>query len=268
MTDVLTDTDLLSDNEKAPTPAKEEAPKDAGLPCPHCSKTFPGGFAGARRNAHIKKDHPEHWTGAVGMKSKGTTKKATGTTKAAAPRQPSTPKPAGRKPLGASFAMIVDNAAPVAAVMGEWEVAGVLGSPGYAPALGAAIDDVIADTALDKRVLQPLAGKQDKYGTLAMVGAFPFIVRAMSRNEALHDALMPAARACVESMLVKAAPLIKERIKRQQQATQALAELGALDPSLAAEADPVGSLIEGFLTPPDGYYQPAPAAEEAGEQAE
>jgi hypothetical protein len=245
-------TDLLAE-EIAPSPPAQSLAVKLGLdfPCEYCGETF---LAARFRANHIKHHHPEHWTGPV--KAKGGRKQPT-ERKPQAPRQQA---PSPRRPERISIA---EEVADVAA--GLAEVAALANSPASgaalafcAPALGAIVDGVIEGTRVDK-VVQRWAGKGSRWRGAGDIAFLLGAVFVAERNPALHEPLKNRARRPIKRIAVRSTPILKKQAAEEQKAMSAFADLGAIDPAIAASDDPAGALFDGFFT----WVEPAEVAPDA-----
>jgi hypothetical protein len=267
VTEVLAEPDeLLSPHEKAPRPPKETAPRDSELPhvsCQHCEERFHGPWRQARLAAHVKKRHPEHWSGPAG-KRKAPPRKAAGARKA--PAKPTrTVKdvvlpPAGpkRRPAADSLARMATRAGKMVGSI-EPEFANALVFS--APAMGVSADEALADTFVDRRVIQPLTRASDRWTKLSDAFSLPAMVLIVSKRPELFPVLEDELREAVEGVLIAQVPIMERRVARRQKVTAALARLGELDPAVAASEDPIGDILRGLFTVPEREETPEPGTD-------
>lgn len=249
--------DLLSDKEIVPTAGPTTEPETLLKKCPECGatkmKTGLPFVTEKQVSIHRMKSH-----GYRKPDAKPTAKPSI-PAKSAAPK--TTAKPAvvrtsskARRPLGESIARIVLQ---VGRVMN--------GLPGMGPtgaaimfeagALGVAVDRVIAGTIVDKP-LQKAAGVSERFEPLIPLVTMPAMIFMLSRNPAAAGMIEGELREALEDVLVQSLPLLKHRAQRTQQTVNALAELKAIDPDLAASQDPIGDIMRGFFEQPPVVVEP------------
>ena len=233
--------------EARPEIAPEESIAErAGLrkQCPYCSyEQLPMIVAG-----HIKRAHPEHWTGPTKAPAK---KKQT---RERQPRQPREPKvtvePGTRRvSVAEDVAEIAGGLADGLAMVGLYPAtANCLQF--CAPALGVVVDDAIAGTKID-RAVQRLARRKGKYGGVGDVAMLLAIVAASESQPGLREALKERARGPMKRIAIKGAAVRKRQAAAEKAAISAFAELAAYldDDALRASEDPAGDLFEGFFPP-------------------
>jgi hypothetical protein len=118
-----------------------------------------------------------------------------------------------------------------------------------APAAGQAIDLAIAGTFVDRKIVQPLVGGAAKWEAIGAVLTLPVMVHLISVYPGLQSAFEPQLRRAAEEILILSVPTIRKKVERDRKVVDALAELGHLDPAIAADPDPIGSIIGGFFGP-------------------
>jgi len=238
VTDTLSkEDDLLSDTEVMP--ATPVTPKPS-FPCgvDDCTKEFttPMGRGAHQRFAHGIK-------GAAAKKKKpAPKKKAPAESK---PRQPATAvvrRKSAAEIIGEIFSGLGGVVQTFDAPLGN-----VLAFE--APAAGLAIDKAVAGTALDRIIVQPLAGGAERWEALGAILALPLMIKLIEMQPALLVPLEPRLRSAVGQVLVYSLPAIKRRAEEERKVADALAELGALDPSIGKGGDPVGDIVRGLLAP-------------------
>ena len=240
--------------EARPEIAPEQEPEEtiaekAGLrkQCPYCSyEHLPMLVAG-----HIKRAHPEHWTGPTKAPAK---KKQT---RERPPRQPREPRePKVTLAPGSKRVSVAEDLAEIAGGLADG-----LGMVGLypatanclqfcAPALGVVVDDAIAGTKID-RAVQRLARRKGKYGGVGDVAMLLAIVAASESQPGLREALKERARGPMKRIAVKGAAVRKRQARQEKEALTAFAELADFldDAALRASEDPAGDLFEGFFPP-------------------
>jgi hypothetical protein len=251
MTDVLPgvnsfiEEELTSTAETKPRPAEKQP---EGLTCHFCTEVFEGGARFVKRGLHEKRQHPDEWTAAkaTGVKP---TKKTAKAKKAATPRKapakpasgPVTSAKAKRIPAGDGIAMALGMTAQV--VM---KVDGPVGRALQfsAPATGDAVDELVAGTFVDRKVIQPFVGVADKWEKVGGIIAFPVLIAVISRNPALYLPLEDQLRAATVDVINAAVPTLEKRKKAEQKAADSIARLGKVDPRYADSDDPIRLILE------------------------
>ena len=236
--------DLLSAHEVVPKHLKTE-PEQERVPCPYCDKDFRGGRWGKGPLAsHVKYKHKD-------KPQIGKTPSAKGKPKlpksAALAKAVPEPKAKARKPAGENLSLLVSGGAQFAAKSGYIPLANALMFE--APAAGQAIDLAIAGTFVDRKIVQPLVGGAEKWEALGAVITLPVMVHLISVYPGLQSAFEPQLRRAAEEILILSVPTIRKKVERDRKVVDALAELGHLDPAIANDPDPIGSIIGGFFGP-------------------
>jgi hypothetical protein len=234
--------DLLSAHEVVPKHLKAEPETE---PCPYCDKTFKaGGFGRAHLANHIKYSHKDK---APLKKTPPAKPKPKLPKSAAVAKAVPEPKAKARKPAGENLSLLVSGGAQFAAKSGYVPLANALMFE--APAAGQAIDLAIAGTFVDRKIVQPLVGGAEKWEALGAVITLPVMVHLISIYPGLQSAFEPQLRRSAEEILILSVPTIRKKVERDRKVVDALAELGHLDPAIAADPDPIGSIIAGFYGP-------------------
>jgi hypothetical protein len=234
--------DLLSAHEVVPKHLKAEPEQE---PCPYCDKTFKaGGFGRAHLANHIKYSHKDK---APLKKTPPAKPKSKLPKSAALAKAVPEPKAKARKPAGENLSLLVSGGAQFAAKSGYIPLANALMFE--APAAGQAIDLAIAGTFVDRKIVQPLVGGAEKWEALGAVITLPVMVHLISVYPGLQSAFEPQLRRAAEEILILSVPTIRKKVERDRKVVDALAELGHLDPAIAADPDPIGSIIGGFFGP-------------------
>jgi hypothetical protein len=73
------------------------------------------------------------------------------------------------------------------------------------------------------------------------------MVHLVSIYPGLRLPLEAQMRRAAEEILVLSVPTIRRRVDRNKKVTEALAELGHLDPAIASDPDPVGTIVGSFF---------------------
>ena len=234
--------DLLSAHEVVPKHLKAEPETE---PCPYCDKTFKaGGFGRAHLANHIKHTHPDK---APLKKTPPAKPKPKLPKSAALAKAVPEPKVKARKPAGENLSLLVSGGAQFAAKSGYVPLANALMFE--APAAGQAIDLAIAGTFVDRKIVQPLVGGAAKWEAIGAVLTLPVMVHLVSVYPGLQAAFEPQLRRAAEEILILSVPTIRKKVERDRKVVDALAELGHLDPAIANDPDPIGSIIVGFYGP-------------------
>jgi hypothetical protein len=231
--------EFLSAHEIVPKHLKTEPDR---VPCPYCDKDFRGGRWGKGPLAsHVKykhKDQPQ-----IGKTTPAKGKPKLPKSAAVAKAVPE-PKAKARKPAGENLSLLVSGGAQFAAKSGYVPLANALMFE--APAAGQAIDLAIAGTFVDRKIVQPLVGGAEKWEALGAVITLPMMVHLISVYPGLQAAFEPQLRRAAEEILILSVPTIRKKVERDRKVVDALAELGHLDPAIAKDPDPIGSIIAGF----------------------
>jgi hypothetical protein len=236
--------DLLSAHEVVPKHLKTEPELDR-VPCPYCDKDFRGGRWGKGPLAsHVKYKHKDRPQIGKTPPAKGKPKLPKS---AAVAKAVPEPKAKARKPAGENLSLLVSGGAQFAAKSGYVPLANALMFE--APAAGQVIDLAIADTWSDKHLVQPLMGGVEKWEAVGACLGLPLKVHLISIYPGLQAAFEPSMRRDAEEILILSVPTIRKKVERDRKVVDALAELGHLDPAIAADPDPIGSIIAGFYGP-------------------
>ena len=247
--------DSFVSTEEARPKAPEKQPEATS--CRYCPQTFDS-FGPARffqRGAHEKKAHHEQWMAAkAGVKPKKPTAKRVATP----PKPKPTPKPTGAKriPAAESLAKNIARGARMFASVNPPMGRALAFS---APATGQAIDDVVAGTFVDKKVIQRFAGAADKWDRLGGVLSFPLLFGIVAAKPEFFPMLEADLREATVDVIISSIPSLEKQKKREDQAVSALLRLGEIDERYAKTDDPVGlmlrDLLYGFDTAGDGETQ-------------
>ena len=244
---------LLSSHEVAP---KDVKPDPETRACPYCDKEFRktgfGGFSNLTQHVKYKhKDQPR----IDGRLKKPEAKPRSHKAKTTLPKSVAAVKaedekpPKRRKPAGENLALLVNLGAQGAASAGYLPLANCLAFE--APAAGQAIDVAIAGTWPDRHVIQPLVGGVEKWEAVGACLTLPVMVHLCSVYPGLRLPLEAQMRQAAEEILVLSVPTIRKKVDRNAKVAAALAELGHLDPAIAADPDPVGSIVGSFFGVPE-----------------
>lgn len=247
MTDTLPDADLLSTTEIVPTaPEPVKAPGGQLIhECPDCgaraNKVGVPFFTAAQMGTHRANSHGYR------VEKKPPPKKPTAEAKPGpAPKAPPGPKPApkpaasARKPLGEQIARLVLQVGRIINQVEPPTGAAIMFEAG---AMGAAIDNAIAGTFIDKP-LQKVSATTSKIEPLVPLITLPAMIFMASRDEHLMKLLESEIREALEDVLAQSLPLLKKRAARTRETIEALGELEVIDPELKNSADPIGTLLD------------------------
>lgn len=246
MVDMLGGVDSFLDEEltsTAETKPKAAAPAAKVTQCHFCTETFEGGFAAGRRGLHEKKVHQDEWLKAKATGSKPKSRKAAAAKKPAPPKAKPAPSPGGKKrmPAGDGLATLLGVAAQMVV-----KVDGPMGRALQfsAPATGDAVDELVAGTFIDRKVIQPYVGVADKWEKVGGIIAFPVLIALISRNPNLYLPLEDQLRAATVDVINAAVPSLEKKKQREKKAADSLNRLGAIDPRYADSDDPIKLILE------------------------
>ncbi len=170
-------------------PPDVSGPSSDGLICPepNCSYVAPGGpMAAARLGVHRRAKH-----GVIGANEK----KAKGSAKAKAPAKAPAAK-AAPSTASSTTAPARQKRHSLAGTLGSaWGfLAGTFGPgrPGFvmawaAPAAGPVLDNAVAGTSLDRRLLQRLAGGSERWSDLGSLLVLPMVAALVEKQPAARD---------------------------------------------------------------------------------
>jgi len=248
MTDVLTGVSDTLDNltSHAETPPQAAPTAVATATCRWCPETFEGPARLIFKGRHESKAHHDEWLEAkagVSHKSKKATAK-----KAAPPRarpQTATPKPkriAAADSIGRNLARVGKLVANADAPLGR-------ALTFSAPATGAAVDELVAGTVVDRVVIQRFAGAADKWERVGGVIAFPVLIALISRNPALLPVLEDDLREATLDVLIASIPTFEKQAQKERKAVDALARLRKVDDRYATTDDPIGLILADIFGP-------------------
>ncbi len=259
MTDMLSGVhdsldEMTSSLEVTPRPA---VPAPAATTCHFCSATFDGPARWFARGRHEKDKHHEQWTAAKAGTKAPAKRRPAGTPKAPAkPKAPVTGKTVKRRiPAAESMAR---NLGRVAKMISR--VDGPLGNAlsFSSAATGAAVDELVADTFVDRMVIQRFAGAADKWERFGGVVAFPILVAVISRNPALFTVLEDDLRESTLDVIIASIPTFEKQKAKEKKAVDALRRLGQVDERYASTDDPIGLILRDIF----GTFSPHGGAPE------
>ncbi len=200
-----------------------------------------------KRGYHEKQKHNEEW-----LKAKATGKKPT--KKRAAPKKPSAPKAKSTvidprripvaesvdRNLGRLAKFVVRVDVPVGRAIGF-----------SSAATGQAIDEVVAGTYVDRKVIQPLAGYADKWEKFGGVISFPILIAIASRSQEMYNLLEDDLREATLDVIVASIVPLEKKAAREKKAVDALRRLGQVDERYATTDDPIGLILRDIFAPPE-----------------
>ncbi|MBU6429194.1 MAG: hypothetical protein KGR26_09310 [Cyanobacteria bacterium REEB65] len=227
-------TELLTSEEETPPAAVEPAP--ATLTCHFCADTFSGAARWAQRGLHEKRKHPDERA-----KAKAAPQRPISKVKRKPPAKPA-PKPVGKRRVPAAES-ISQALAGIGNVIARSDPPTGRALAFSAPATGAAIDELVAGTFVDRLVVQKVVGVADKWERVGGVIAFPVLVAVISRKPALFDPLEGYLRDATTEVLIASVPSLAKKKAREQKAVDALRQLGQVDERYAHTDDPIGLLL-------------------------
>lgn len=254
MTDVLEGADatledeMTSQQERPPKVTVDAAP--AGVQCHYCSQVFEGPARWFQRGRHEKAEHHDEWEAAKAGAPKTKTKPKTASqAKPKAARTTVTPPPkAGAKriavadSIGRNVGRLAKMVARVDAPLGR-------ALAFSSQATGAAADDLVAGTILDRKLIQRVAPLADRWEKLGGVLAFPVMVALISRNPAMFDLLEDDLRDATLDVIMASVPTMEKRAARERKAVDALRRLGQVDERYATTDDPIGLILRDIFAP-------------------
>lgn len=237
--DLELDSEILSPNEKAPVAPDKPVANVASLTCRYCPEIFEGTTRAWTRGRHEKAQHRALWEAAKVApkpKAKKAAKAAPAAKKAPAPRPAAKRIPAGEA--------IGRNVARIGKMLGTIDPPMAKALVFSASATGAAADELIAGTIVDRVVVQRFAGVADKWERLGGVLAFPVLVAVISRNPNLLPVLEDDLRDATLDVIIASMPTYEKQAQREKKAVDALRRLGQIDERYAASDDPIGLILQ------------------------
>lgn len=130
-----------------------------------------------------------------------------------------------------------------------------------APAFGAAMDDFLAGSVVDRR-LQPLAKRGDKLKVLKDTAALPLMAAFLAINPAMYTALRPVLRSVMEANITALGPQLVKKKKHDDDVARTMRELaneGMLPVDEQGQPPTLDDLVDMLFAPVPG---PPPAAED------
>ena len=134
-----------------------------------------------------------------------------------------------------------------------------------APAAGQLLDEVVAGTIIDKKILQPAVKARGRLDVLIALVGPPGIILAIERNPSNAQMLIPALKSALRSSLPTILPAMKKAAVREEKVNDAIREMF---PDIEPGVDPVDLVIEQLF---NGYvfnsgYADVESTEEANAQ--
>jgi hypothetical protein len=247
--DLNIDAEILSDHEVAPRAAvKEAAPTTAK--CHFCSDTFDGPARFFTRGRHEKSAHKEEWEKSKVPGAKKATRAKKATKAPATAKKSTTVTSPGKKRISAAEALAT-NIGRIAKVLGPVDMTLSRALVFSAPATGAALDEFVAGTVVDRMVVQKVATVSEKWERLGGVIAFPVLVALISRNPNLYPALESELRDATLDVLIANIPTLEKQKAREAKAIAALRRLGQIDERFATSEDPIGLILRDLFAQPE-----------------
>lgn len=119
--------------------------------------------------------------------------------------------------------------------------------------IGPAADKAVADTFIDKSIIQPVIkakGKFDEIGPLVM---FPVLIGLADKSPMMRPQLYPLLRMCITPMLSQLVASMKRAQSDQATVRKAAADLAAMDPGFAqmfeGDVDPIDAILATLFPP-------------------
>jgi len=117
---------------------------------------------------------------------------------------------------------------------------------------GELIDNTIADSALDRRILQPIARNRDNAEALAALVTLPALVYIYERASAeVRSVLGPWMEEAVRAHIVAMLPVIRKKQARDRELAKVVAEAkaeGFIDPNIGDAQDVVVTVLDGIFS--------------------
>ena len=136
-----------------------------------------------------------------------------------------------------------------------------------APAAGQLLDEVVAGTIIDKKVLQPAVKARGRLDVLMALVAPPLIIISIERNPERAQMLLPALKSSLRSSLPTILPAMKKAAMKESKVNDAIREMF---PDMPDGVDPVDLVIEqlfnGYVFN-SGYAETETTTEEANAEA-
>jgi hypothetical protein len=111
-----------------------------------------------------------------------------------------------------------------------------------APAAGEMLDDALAGTFVDRRLLQPAVKTRGRLDVVAAIVGPPAIIFAIEQNPARAAQLIPILKSTIRSSLPSLLPAMKKAQAREEKMNKAVSEMFGDD--FPPGVDPVDMVIE------------------------
>ena len=121
-----------------------------------------------------------------------------------------------------------------------------------APAAGEMLDDALAGTFVDRRLLQPAVKTRGRLDVVAAIVGPPAIIFAIEQNPARAAQLIPILKSTIRSSLPSLLPAMKKAQAREEKMNKAVSEMFGDD--FPPGVDPVDMVIEQMFS---GWTPPA-----------
>lgn len=134
-------------------------------------------------------------------------------------------------------------------------------------AAGEMLDQAVAGTIIDKRLLQPAVRARSRFDVIGALVGPPLIILQIERNPAQAEVLFPILKSAIRSSLPTMLPAMKKAQVREEKVAAAVAEMF---PDLPAGVDPVDLILEQLFygyTPDSPIPQPAAQESDAASAA-
>lgn len=120
-----------------------------------------------------------------------------------------------------------------------------------APAAGELLDSVVANTFVDRKLLQPAVKMRGSVDVLAALFGPPALIIAIERNPSRAEVLLPMLESSIRSSLPTLLPAMKKSQEREEKVAKAVKEMF---PDMPDGVDPVRLVIEQMFA---GWIRPA-----------
>jgi hypothetical protein len=119
------------------------------------------------------------------------------------------------------------------------------------------LDDAVAGTLVDRKLLQPLVKGRGRFDALGSVFGPPAIILAIENDPSKAPLLIPVLKSTIRNSLPQMAKAMKKVQAKEKAQAEAAAELF---PDLLPGEDPADAIIAMLF---EGWTPPAPQAEPA-----
>lgn len=184
---------------------------------------------------------------ALGREKKAESTPAPKTPAKATPKPKPTP-PAKRRPVGERLGSTLEKLAQLVVMI---EPAGGRALVFAAPAIGMQADQAVAGTWADRKLVQPVVGVTSRWAGFAAALGLPLGVMTLARAPQLYPLMEDELKEALSICVLEKVRQRRARREKDRKLAQALAEVGELDPSLAASEDPLGELLRFLVFGPE-----------------